>query len=1615
MFVGAPNISRHEFGYSAIFTWFCWKEGQRVIHDIENYGELRAIEGVENFLFNFRDAKKGQSYTSLLYSPPPSLSFVYFISSHKIKYSQLRSDRRNKVTGNTHKAENRTPAPFGRKRGAKGVKTMSELSLGDLVLAKVKGFPAWPAKLIRWYLCIYGPFGLPRVIVWNLGIVANKIGRPEDWDRAPDPKKYFVQFFGTEEIAFVAPGDIQAFTSESKNKLSARCQGKTVKYFAQAVEEICEEFDRLQRKKISSIRDNNNAQNLASEAHSVDPMVDEALELSADEGIDSEGPNCKLETNGLSDQESKGEMEFQDVKPCSSDDINHSSPANISSGKRRELSENLSNPVKESVLGSVPSSRVSIKVEGSRNVKVEGFSDGGQSELANGHKSKPAIGLKRKHEDTMRRNSGSVISPEHIGDGMKMKYASAGKVKGLSTDNSRFGSDLGSERKLKKLLKEKKRSTTVDGRVDAEVTEEHNEVISRKKMKFQHDHGKLTTRTIESSNPAKKSKSADVVDGVRMPRDQTSRKNPISPADLDDKMDKKESKRLPSGGKAENYRSFRPHTSNNEPNHSTSEADPTTTKRHSRVGGSSALISENINGDSATGRNGLVSPNKVRPSGVQLQTKRRAVRICDDDDDELSKTPVHGGLPHKVSAIPLVSEPKKKNITRGELYGNDRMVLRNSDDELTKTPVHGGSSHKASAISQVSESKKKTVVRGEAYGNDRLVVRNSGIIDDASKEQVLSSRLSNKTSSLTAQKGMEKRTRESSAEHVSRNQRQLDPEKLPSVEAKSVTDATPSVTAVRPLAEPQKKHFSKTPVNISQKKLPSGANRGLNTASDGSSLTQSINEKSKPTSPGEKRKTTPLSKSQINDSVPLVGNPDESIAAFGERLDVGDDSKTSLSVNSKFSDSVTSMKHLIAAAQARKKQAHFQNPYANHISLLVSDTGMFGRSPSPTPGILAVESNKTLQLDVQRLDPNPPSSDVRQIPSVNEHENDEFEERRVSSGHQATGSSLSGDTEAAVARDAFEGMIETLSRTKESIGRATRHAIDCAKYGITNEVVELLIRKLENEPSFHRRVDLFFLVDSITQCSHSQKGIAGASYIPIVQAALPRLIGAAAPPGTGAQENRRQCHKVLRLWLERKILPESVLRRYIDGIGAAKDETSIGVSHRRPSRAERSIDDPIRDMEGMFVDEYGSMAKFQLPGFLPSHFFEEEEEEEEDEGNFPTGHKEVQDTSPSDHNTPASRDPDQNCTVTPSDRRHCILEDVDGELEMEDVSAHQKDEAPFSGNDSAEVEPNPDVIFQSSSSMSELLLSPESSPPLPPGSPPPTPPLPTSPPPSCLPPPPPPPPSSPSPPPPPPPPPSSQPHLFPPPPAGPPSFRSDQSLPPPPALMPQHMPPHPPTISSSQPPLSYHPPHLPPHDISGTPTGNQHNAHMVTNTHGPRIDPPVRGEVFSQQSSFYSPAAVSNVREHVGYNSSRLVEHGQGTQVPQLRQPFLPGSAPFAQRPLHPEPITQQLPSHFSYPNSGQQNMYPSYSVPNYSDGLRRNATDEQWPMQANEFSSDCSRRGWMTGGYYGPPIERPPTNVVSFQPSAASSLPAAAPISVHGVQMMPSRPDVSAVNWRPA
>ena len=52
-------------------------------------------------------------------------------------------------------------------------------------------------------------------------------------------------------------------------------------------------------------------------------------------------------------------------------------------------------------------------------------------------------------------------------------------------------------------------------------------------------------------------------------------------------------------------------------------------------------------------------------------------------------------------------------------------------------------------------------------------------------------------------------------------------------------------------------------------------------------------------------------------------------------------------------------------------------------------------------------------------------------------------------------------------------------------------------------------------------------------------------------------------------------------------MPEDVLRRYMADFEVPNDNTNASFLPRRPSRAERSVDDPIREMEDMLVDEYG--------------------------------------------------------------------------------------------------------------------------------------------------------------------------------------------------------------------------------------------------------------------------------------------------------------------------------------------------------------------------------------------------------------------------------------------
>ncbi|OMO71028.1 Tudor/PWWP/MBT superfamily protein [Corchorus capsularis] len=1422
----------------------------------------------------------------------------------------------------------------GRKKGGNKAK-VKNLSLGDLVLAKVKGFPFWPAK----------------------------ISRPEDWEREPDPKKYFVQFFGTEEIAFVAPADIQAFTSETKSKLSEKCQAKH-KYFVQAVKEICVAFDELQKEKSSGLRDETDRSTPGCEASSVDGAEDVEAEVGLKNGTGAVASGGETTSEGKGDASNldscsrRGENHGEDLKPSISGHADDSSMVFSSEGKQKL--PNGERPKQEVFSPSSLDEPSHIKKEFSSD-KI-GTVNCSKKTLREDQKfKKMASGPKKRSQDLVDGNKSSSSAPkllrdeksgrldrpdskEHLKDRIKGKV-SGSTTKKFSPDALKSDSNHTGAKKAKELPKTKGNLKPTDDVWDTASISKGE--TAGKKKRADPGLGKPKLGSDEILHPAKRSKFVDM-------------KNDASKGSL-----------------VKDIKSNSPSSNNVD-----DKAAVLPLSKRRRRALEAMSDSASLNSDDKAGKNPVElkndtsSSNHTRVPAAQISKRRRAVCLYDDEEDEDPKTPVHGGSARNVKVTAVVSDASK-----------------------------------SSDISHAS------AINAHRSGGDSTRCENSG-----PKEAL--SRVADDFVSPARPQTVEKRP----SAHVAVTPERSEVEQLSSKEVKPVLVSPKKspqlISAMRPAIEQQRnaKATVKVSSNGTQKKAPSGSLKGSGLVSDGSKSSQNqvSSQRNRPASSVERPKSTPKPTSRVNDTV-IVTETSIEFDVFREDRAFTD---------SKTPDSAMSMKNLIAAAQAKRKQAHSQQyTFGNSSSIFMSISDVQGSSPSPAVQPSSTVNN-AVQVDVQgsahRTNLVSPSTLGRQSGSQNQQDTEEVEERRASSGHMAAGGSLSGGTEAAVARDAFEGMIETLSRTKESIGRATRLAIDCAKYGIANEVVELLIRKLESEPSFHRKVDLFFLVDSITQCSHNQKGIAGASYIPTVQTALPRLLGAAAPPGASARENRRQCLKVLRLWLERKILPEAILRRYMDDIGGSNDDTISGFSLRRPSRAERAIDDPIREMEGMLVDEYGSNATFQLPGFLSSNAFEDEEEED-----LPSSPcRETADASPLE---PAhALGEAETCTVTPSDRRHCILEDVDGELEMEDVSGHPKDDRTFT-NDSLETDSQQQgtdsVTEPASNSSNELPPLPEGSPPLPPDSPPPPPPLPPSPPP-------PPPPSSPSPPPPPPPPPL--PAQPPPPPAPPscppPAFIPQPPVPTQPSLLPQPMLPPQSSVQSS-PQLAYQPPV--PHEFRGTPKGNPMVQMAGNNPHGGHIDAGIKSELFPQQSPCF-PTGVCNSREPSGYNSSRQLEYGHNemylnAQSSQPSQQFQHGNTAFVQRPLHPT-LPQTSSGHFSFTKPAMpphpQHPYPQYSLPSQHDGRRPFVGDEQWRMPAAEYNADNQRGGWIAGrnpspagplfvqeGYFRPPVERPPANNMGFPIASTNNLPAGAPNSGHGVsQMLPCRPDMSAINcWRPA
>lgn len=823
---------------------------------------------------------------------------------------------------------------------------------------------------------------------------------------------------------------------------------------------------------------------------------------------------------------------------------------------------------------------------------------------------------------------------------------------------------------------------------------------------------------------------------------------------------------------------------------------------------------------------------------------------------------------------------------------------------------------------------------------------------------------------------------------------------------------------------PASSEVKKMPASSEVKKPQVSSSKVLHQTSGNShSQSQAALEKDVLLSKPENAKAKPKPSTQVATSV----ENRLSASLSGERigkLDHSNEDRSNFDDRADFAepnpDSVKSMKHLIAAAQARRNllasaQGNSDGTSADNAVLASTPYGLRGLSPSPVfntrsaSGIVISESDQfqdSICEPGQRVDMEKPAEIDR------EHGKSPKPKQSSTSGL------LSGGTDAAIARDALEGMIETLSRTKDSIGRATRHAIECAKRGIADEIVELLIRKLESEANLHRRVDLLFLLDSITQCSHAQKGVAGSSYVPIVQAALPRILSAAAPPLAGARENRRQCLKVLRLWLQRKIMPEDVLRRYMVDIEVPNDDTSTGVLLRRPSRAERSVDDPIREMEDMLVDEYGSNTTFEFSGILSATVFETHEDLPRVNGSSPLISLQVE----------RSGMPENKEIIAPDsvEEHMMVLESVTSDAVMQDAfvlpsNMQQTDGAVFIEHDLRQEVCSEEAL----TNHHELPPLPEGPPPLPFDSPPP-PPLPEGPPPLPL----------ESPPPPPPLPPSPPPATPPPPPLP----LSPSSPPPPPPLpLPSGLPPHPapphphPCIPPPVPPspssLGYQPAVS---EYFRTPNGNQ-LTQVVGNSSIQGIG----------STANFIPGGPVNAQASVNFVPSMPPDYGSNNgfmaqQASNGNYQFRPG-VPFHQGTFSAFPSTQTPPvhphNHHTHMNPmGQQPVPPScnsYVVQSFPNSQSQYTSEEQWRMTSGNFSPDDHHNAWLPGGrplscsdgsfmqdgYPRSNIERSSMDPMSHQYPVLNHLPSGAPLPGHVVpQMLPARPDIHVLNcWRPS
>ncbi|KAH9616098.1 hypothetical protein KSS87_022817 [Heliosperma pusillum] len=1135
--------------------------------------------------------------------------------------------------------------------------------VGDLVLAKVKGFPAWPAT----------------------------VSEPEKWGYSTDLKKVFVHFFGTQQIGFCNPADVEEFTEEKKVSLLGKRKGRGAD-FVRALQEIVDCYDKLkERSRVSSgeLPDENGTGDLREADPAESDMIRDCIVRSANSLIPKDEPSLALQ-----DAKILSEIESLDQRRASEEPADNAVESMLVIPNTYTLRKKARSFQPQrctlQMIGPVQRSRSGSKFEshGLQNDVLD--CNGGKNSVDSGINGfldgplRKAKRSKRSPEGSIPNvgcspvcNSNGTLDDNGSGVAMDSEGPSCNEDSAIESENKCEqleivnGSCEGdhevstSDFRAKASIVRKKRNPGRK-RVQSDCLESRSDRLAKTDIGILQDTVPLLESCVLMSDNQTKNEGDEHLPLVKRARVRMGKLLSEEKQQLDFLVRSEET------------------SSESALICATREEDSTLICNDIQLD-ESVLKSNELIASSPIGKCSQELENKSQPQNTYPE-----VMVCSPTDNGAQASELKPQTSKAMTSQPLgctfdceSALPPSKRLHRAleAMSANAAEETKTSvvEDSLTKTfnkKCHLPSMETGSTMAVEDEACNTLELRNDLSNSNNASRLEASNICSSSTPNVVSRASGN--GACTEDSIVEMAVSIDAEVHCVSDTFGISHD-APKVLV--LQDTVTSVVESKPVLKLSTAEIIESPSEEGGKadknNLVDGVvedNKSLIElhsvrGTDQVSPTATVNDGCRDDS------TTPLS-GAANDVPSALVEGYINASCLGEAMEAGEEVKLTVTevLEASMSPPNDSLPERICyGASISGSPSHDHNglsvPVAEvavhkhvfHSNDLTAPSNNNGH-PLPTPDLI-VDVKLPHSMHVSDV------SESKFLDTITCHQNKSCERTNLA------------EVKATLAY--LELTLESLSRTKESIGRATRIAVDCVKFGVAAEAVELLVLYLEKEPSMHRRIDLFFLVDSIAQSSRSLKGEVGGSYFSAVKETLARMLSAAAPAGQAARDNRRQCLKaseqqsflsgsgpeVLRLWQEKRILPESIIRHHIDELESLSCSNS-GFAGRM-SRTERSFDDPLRDMEGMVVDEYGSNSSMELSGFCMLRMLKEEEEEEEEE------EEKKEDESDSDGGsfeavTPehASKfeDTHETTTLSAARKHRHILEDVDGELEMEDVA-----------------------------------------------------------------------------------------------------------------------------------------------------------------------------------------------------------------------------------------------------------------------------------------------------------------------------------------------------------